>query len=145
MTYSRYSFKNLFNGISKLDSNFLKRDRDYKIRGFNGEESCPAYFLTRKELEEEIKDCGFKIMSIRGLNTPLASQLSNLSSKRIKSAGFALESRILSYLPSLGHYLVFHCRKSNDIRDRASEVRRGQDLEGRYSVEYSQHRKLGPR
>lgn len=142
MTYSRYSFKNLFNSISKLDSNFLKRERDYKIRGFNGEDSCPAYFLTKKELEEEIKDCGFEIISVRGMNTPLASQLSKLKSNRIKSTGFALESKVLSLLPSLGHYLVFHCRKSNEIRGRASKMNRDQDLEGRYSIEGSQHRKF---
>jgi SAM-dependent methyltransferase len=112
MTYSRYSLKNIFNYISKFDSDALKRNRDYKIRGFDGEELCPAYFSKKDELEKDLRKSGFEIVSVQGMNTPLSSILSNSSSKRVKSIGFGMETKLLSLFPSLGHYLVFHCKKT---------------------------------
>ena len=110
MTYSRFSFKNLYAFIKSFNWGKLSFAQQYNIRNSQVDSSCKAYFYCPARIKKIIPIAFHKKIKFKTINGIFEIPLFKRLIKKMRTSSIysilKFERSLLSHVPSLGHSLV---------------------------------------
>lgn len=110
MTYSRFSFKNIYAFIKSLNWNKLSSKQLYNIRNSELDSACPAYFYSPNDIRKLFSLQHYYKLKFKTINEIFEIPMFKMLIKNLRLdkviAILMLERLFLTFSPSLGHSLI---------------------------------------